>query len=460
MIFLNTDSPYKPDLEDVVRLYYPVVSREPVPLTLSFFCAEREGTLTVTVGLNGFSKTVQEANPVTVKLQKRLQKTLLYAFLREYTGISKPWGCLTGIRPTALGYELLRAGTPLDGVPEKMRSAFGLSQEKAETVGAVLAAQRGYITAAPDDFDLYINIPVCPSRCAYCSFISHELKKCQKLLPEYLRLLREEIDFTLNLLTGRGGTLRAVYIGGGTPSVLAAEDIDGLLAILPPARELTFEAGRPDTVSEEKFDILAERRVTRISLNPQTFREDALIAVGRGHTAEQFYAAYGLANRYPFSVNTDLIAGLDGGAAAELNADIDKCLELRPDNLTVHTLAVKAGSRLKLRDGVDASGADGFAGFSPYRKITSAGYIPYYLYRQKYMLAGLENIGYTVPDKQCLFNIDAMEETVSIAACGAGAISKAVSGSRIERAANVKNIDEYIARFTEMTEKKRRLFIS
>jgi coproporphyrinogen dehydrogenase HemZ len=269
-----------------------------------------------------------------------------------------------------------------------------------------------------------------------------------------------EIKHCLELVQSRNKYIRTVYIGGGTPTALEVNQLDKILSAIPQKTlEFTVEAGRPDTITKEKLDLLQAHNVTRISINPQTFSQNVLDTIGRGHTVEDFYSVYRLArDNYDFAINMDLIAGLPQDNIDGFKNSIDKTLELIPDNITVHTLALKSGSVLKNQDYTNYELISDMVDYA-YQKITKSGYSPYYLYRQKNMLSNLENTGYCLEGKQCINNIDTMEESISVIACGAGAISKRLfGGGRIERSANMKNIDDYISRFDEMLERKNKLF--
>ena len=315
------------------------------------------------------------------------------------------------------------------------------------------------------EIDLYVGVPFCVSRCAYCSFLSGEVGKGRQLLP-YTEALEKEIAGTLQLIKEQGLIPRAFYMGGGTPTALPAPLLRRALEAAQPfirqAREVTVEAGRPDTLDEEKLLILRDAGATRISINPQTMHDETLLRIGRRHTAAQTEAAYALARKIGFHhINMDLIAGLPGESLEMFLQTLAWSRALSPESLTVHTLSIKRSSLLhlweaQLPDGgmvaemVEAGRAE----------AASRGMQPYYLYRQKYMAGNLENVGYALPGHACLYNIGMMEETAHVMAAGAGAISKRVAPvqGRIERAPNVSDIDHYIARVDEMLARKRALW--
>ncbi len=396
------------------------------------------------------------------RYKKRYAKILLYKILKKLNPHKKlPWGSLTGIRPTKLYYELIREhkGDYMKAMNELM-DEFGVSYEKAMLVKEIIKNQRCVIKN-DNLVDLYINIPFCPSKCYYCSFISMPIDKCREKLEPYLEALFKEIIEARALIERKNYILKSIYIGGGTPTILSPEQLDRLLSILDyDVNEFTVECGRPDTITKEKLDVLKAHGVTRISINPQTFCNKTLKEIGRSHTSQDILEAYKLALNYNFVINMDLIAGLSHEKLTTFKKSINKALEYYPDNITVHTLSIKRGSELEETNG-DTSSDEEVQKMIEYshKTLIDAGYKPYYLYKQKNMIGNLENIGY-FREKPSIFNIDSMEEFASIIACGANAISKRYWSlpNKIERHANLKNIDEYINRIDEMIEKKNNLF--
>ncbi len=390
---------------------------------------------------------------------KRFIKLSLYKMLSNHFAKNMPWGSLTGIRPTKIGYDLLKQGVEPYMLKEALMENFLVSEEKAKLVSNVIQNQK-CIIRNDKLVDLYINIPFCPTRCSYCSFISSEYDRVKNLMPDYLNALIKEINETKKLIFDNAYVLRTIYIGGGTPTVLSSDELDMLLSNLNyPVSEFTVECGRPDTITKEKLEVLKKHNVTRISINPQTFNDSTLKRIGRKHTVQDVIQAYKTALPFEFVINMDLIAGLPGETLRGFKKSIDTAIELAPDNITVHTLSVKNGS-------VFANSGDTQTNTTTEDMIKYAsetlhknGYKPYYLYRQKNQSQGQENVGY-FKEKVCLFNVDSMEESLSILACGANAISKRVYNidNRIERFANVKDIREYITRIDEMIEKKKNLF--
>ena len=393
---------------------------------------------------------------------KRYSKLALFQCLQElHPNKILPWGSLTGIRPTKLYYELIKENS---GDYMKAMSIliddFKVTREKAYMVKEIIKNQKDIIKN-DNLVDLYINIPFCPSKCYYCSFISQPIDKCRDLLEPYLDALLKEINEAKNLIERKNYLIKSIYIGGGTPTILSAEQLDRLLSSINySVSEFTCECGRPDTITKDKLDVLKKHGVTRISINPQTFCNKTLKEIGRNHTSADILEAYKLALNYDFSINMDLIAGLGNENLITFKKSVNKAIECYPDNITIHTLSIKRGSELKT-DGGDTADEEVVPKMIEYsiKKLTENGYKPYYMYKQKNMLGNLENIGY-FREKPSVFNIDSMEEFASVIACGANAISKRYYSlhNKIERFANLKNINEYISRIDEMIEKKNVLF--
>ena len=390
---------------------------------------------------------------------KRAVKKFIYENLSKHFNKNLPWGSLTGIRPTKIAYELIDKGLDKFLVKDALISGFCVSEDKALLTEKIVKNQT-CIIKNEKLVDLYINIPFCPSRCYYCSFISAEYDKVKHLIPNYLDALKKEIDYVKTLILKKNFIVRSVYIGGGTPSVLEPCDLKKLLSYLCfNVDEFTVECGRPDTITKEKLDILKQYGVTRISINPQTFVDATLRRIGRKHTANDVINAYKLAIDYDFSINMDLIAGLTGESLRGFKKSVQTAVELSPDNITIHTLALKRGSTLCENESVfDEVLTEKMVTFAE-QLLLDNGYKPYYLYKLKNQSAGLENVGY-FRDKLCKFNVDSMEETNTIIACGAGAITKRIfyENNKIERQANCKFANDYIARIDEMIEKKEELF--
>lgn len=470
MILSSTLPEFFNDICEVIRLFISAPEIRPAaegeaPDVIHTH-AEASGKWTEIFQFEGESRraelSIPDGNALERKKQlKRLIKHTLYLLLRDHTGIKPPWGSLTGIRPTRLIYEAMEKGMDASHAVKWLSEAFDVSPRKAGLLCEVIEAQRPVIGHPNDEFDLYIGIPFCTTRCAYCSFASDELGN-GKLVEPYIAALMHEIEAAGRLMRERGFKVRAAYMGGGTPTALNAKQLERVIAAaqraFPNAIEWTCEAGRPDTIDRAKLQVLLDAGITRISINPQTLCDRTLELVGRRHTARDTIEAYNLARSMGFTdINMDLIAALPDESLAEFERSMGGVCALSPESITVHTLAIKRASKLHELNyrQVDAGEALGMVEAGR-RMAGEAGYIPYYLYRQKYMAGNLENVGYSKPDHVCLYNIDVMEETTHNLALGAGAISKWIfpEQRRIERAANVRNIELYIQRVDEMVQRK------
>ena len=465
------------DIGDMLRLFLGDVQVTEVPQGADYAHIIEENAGTVTdIWVSG-SHTARLCRPVPTgkevvvrRIRKRQVKQVLYELLREMTGLRPPWGSLTGIRPTRLLYEGLDMGLSLDEAKARVMREFDVSEDRATLMCDIEEMQRGLRIPPEDSFDMYIGIPFCRTRCSYCSFSSGEIGRNRKLVEPYVTALVHEIEGSAALMREAGRHVRAAYIGGGTPTSISCDQLRRIIAAareaFPNACEWTVEAGRPDTIDREKLQMLKDMNITRISVNPQTFCDETLVRIGRSHTGAETVAAYELAREIGFDdINMDLIAALPGETPEIFDATLRRVIELAPESVTVHSLAIKRSSRLHEEMHVSGAGHNqiGAAGAGEMiaaarTQLTAAGWRPYYLYRQKYMAGNLENVGYARPGKACLYNIGNMEETASVLALGAGGISKWLFGDRdlrIERAANLKNIEEYISRVDEMVERKR-----
>lgn len=458
---------YLNDFNETVRSFYPYATTsddgDEIILTQS-----RDGNFlesSVQILQKNFKRRDYciETDEILVKrYQKRYLKLILYSALSALLGVSLPWGSLTGIRPTKLAYDLKNSGVlnPTNALKEQ----FFVSHSRAKLLEDIMCAQEGIYNGDEKSVDLYINIPFCVSRCSYCSFVSALTTDKERLLLPYAKALHKEIDSALDIIKNRGYNLRAIYCGGGTPTAFSAKLLKEVFSGLTfNAGEFTVECGRPDTIEEEKLDYLASVGVNRISINPQTFNQSVLDEIGRRHSVDEIYKSYELARNYPFRINMDLIADLPTDTAKSFLYSIDECIKLSPDNITVHALSIKHSSKMqadnydnraKLKndmiDAVDEARS----------RLYDSGYLPYYMYRQKNTSGNLENIGYSKPNAQCVYNIDIMEENTSIISCGAGGISKRVffENGRIERQNIVKNIEQYLREIDVIIAKKGAFF--
>ncbi len=471
MIRLKTNLPeFFGDIAEVIRLFWGQtdISPEEGDPVIEHVHAQEGPIWRERFTLNGrqaeYTAEAVSGGLAEKRMLKRAVKTACFLLMRQETGARPPWGSLTGIRPTRILYELYGEGMTEEQALRALSDRFFVSPDKALLLRDILHMQRGLIDAPEDEFDLYIGIPFCTTRCAYCSFASGELGK-GTLVEPYLQALEQEMRESARLMREKGLKVRAAYMGGGTPTALTAAQLDRVLSEaqkhFPAAREWTVEAGRPDTIDRDKLSVMKEHAITRISVNPQTFSDETLRVIGRAHTSADTLAAYQLAREMGFDhINMDLIAALPGETIRDFERTLSMTCGLMPESVTVHTLAIKRSSRLH-EQGYEQTGAEQAGEMVDLARATlgEAGYRPYYLYRQKYMAGNLENVGYALPGHACLYNIDNMEETTRILALGAGAITKWLfpRERRIERAPNVRNIEQYIARVAEMTARKRAL---
>ena len=400
---------------------------------------------------------------------KNRLKQLIYTALSEYTGKKLPWGTLTGIRPTKIPMTLLEQGTSKDEILHYMQEHYFVSTEKGELAIEIADREKKLLDTLhyENGYSLYIGIPFCPTTCLYCSFTSYPIFSWKKRMGEYLDALEKEIDFVAERYKDR--VLDTIYIGGGTPTTLEAEELTRILNKLRKSfdlshlKELTVESGRADSITYEKLLAMKEGGVTRISVNPQTMKQETLDLIGRKHTVEQVKEAFALAREAGFSnINMDLILGLPGETAEDVRNTMAEIKKLAPDSLTVHSLAIKRASRLN--QWIEENGISLLNNTEETMGITmegagEMGLLPYYLYRQKNMSGNFENVGYAKESKFGIYNILIMEEKQTIAALGAGSISKRVyADGRIERCDNVKDVGLYIEKIDEMIERKKELF--
>ena len=398
---------------------------------------------------------------------RRLCKQALYDLLKQLTGRQPPWGSLTGVRPTHLMLEALKEGLAPEAASARLTAEFDVAPDRALLLAEIAAEQAKLPPPGDQWMDVYIGIPFCTTRCAYCSFSSGEIGDGSLVAP-YMNALTRELRACTAILKDSGRKLRALYVGGGTPTALPpdafARLMEEITVCFPGAAEYTVEAGRPDTLNREKLRAIRSAGVGRISINPQTMNDRTLEIIGRAHTAQQVRDAYALAREEGIShINMDVIAGLPGEKEQDFAHTTDEARKLKPESLTVHTLAIKRSSRMSLENHPLPDG-DMTARMVDQGRETARtlGMKPYYLYKQKYMAGNLENTGYALPGHACLYNVDIMEETSHILAMGAGGISKRIfpEEGHIERAPNVSNIHEYLTRTDEMIERKRALFLT
>ena len=361
----------------------------------------------------------------------------IFAAGKELLGHTPPWGILTGVRPAKVATSILRSGKGILKSKKVLRDEYFLNPQKAALAVSVASAEMKMAKKMSEKTcSLYISIPFCPSRCAYCSFVSYTTKRLLSMIDEYLDAMIVDLEDTLNTINELGLRVTTVYIGGGTPTTLSADQLKRLLAKIKEyintddLLEFTLEAGRPDTITREKLQVAKDNGVTRISVNPQTLSNDILREIGRRHTVEEFYEAYAIAKEIGFrDINVDLIAGLPGDDFKNFSETVDRIIELGPTNITVHTFCVKkASDALRNNSSVySLTGGDASKSVSYSQlKTKFAGYKPYYMYRQKNTVGNLENVGFSLEGHEGLYNVYMMEELQTIFAVGAGAVTKLV----------------------------------
>ena len=417
------------------------------------------------------SLTSEREADYTVKSKdtKSTLKSFLYQTLCEYTGRVLPWGDLIGIRPTKIAMTKMEAGASSEETVEFLRSEHYVSEEKAELAVDIAKREKRILQNIHygNGYSLYIGIPFCPTTCLYCSFPSFNIAKWRDRIDDYLNALEREMEATAAIMKGK--VLDTIYIGGGTPTSLEAWQLERLCSAvaryfdLDQVQEFTVEAGRPDSITRDKLEALRRHPITRISVNPQTMKEETLRIIGRRHSVQQVKDAFRMARECGFdNINMDLILGLPGENAADVAETVRQIKDLDPDSLTVHSLAIKRASGL--RRVIDEKGYPVLINTDETMAIAGQGAAdlgmrPYYLYRQKNMSGNFENVGYAREGRYGLYNILIMEEKQSILALGAGAVTKRVyPDGRIERCDNAKEITVYLENLEEMLERKRRLF--
>jgi oxygen-independent coproporphyrinogen-3 oxidase len=477
-VYTNKEN-YQYDLHSLIKAFYPEHdvkvmgledckvdnSDKPVgAITVRFF----DNKLEMRVDINGRCKDYTNTYDKDKEVTKSDYKLSLYKNLCDYTGRTLPWGNLTGIRPTKLPMGMLGEGMSDSEIIKVLQDTHMVSDEKARLSLDIAKREKGILDSinCSHGYSIYIGIPFCPTTCLYCSFTSYPIAIWKKRINEYLGALFKEIDFISEFY--RDKILDTVYIGGGTPTTLEACELESLLGYVREkldfsnVKEFTVEAGRADSITREKLEVLKKYGVTRISVNPQTMKDETLKLIGRRHTVEQVKTAFALAREVGFdNINMDIILGLPGEVESDVQNTIDEIIKLNPDSLTVHSLAIKRAS--KLSQWIEENGISTLKNTDTTMEIARLGaerldMKPYYLYRQKNMSGNFENVGYARDGKYGIYNILIMEEVQSIVALGAGSITKRVfDDGRIERCDNVKDVGMYIEKIDEMIERKRLL---
>lgn len=381
--------------------------------------------------------------------------------------MKNPWGKVTGIRPVKIARTMLKDGKSEMDFINHFKTELDVSDEKTMlTLDIALREISVLKDIDSNDICIYVGVPFCKTRCLYCSFVTNSAANNQKYMPDFVKCVKYEIEYTAKLLKNTGYRIVGLYFGGGTPTTLSASDLKDIFKKcfdsfeLDNLREFTVEAGRPDTIDREKLMVMKECGVTRISINPQTMNDKILEVIGRSHTVDDIYDSFKLARECGFdNINMDLIAGLPTESFEQFKNSVNKVIELDPECITVHTMSIKRGSRLHEQLGdyalTDEEVVREMVEYS-YQKLLENEYFPYYLYRQKHMVGDFENIGYSKNGYECLYNIMIMEETNSIVSVGCGGVTKIVNlpNDRIERVFNVKEAMDYVTRIDEMCKRK------
>lgn len=481
MKLCNIGHDFHYEIEKLIRLYLPF---EKIENTADEGKEERKAVcimerrnngafLEANLYLNGRSSSHSEFFEESDENFKReceiiLAKNLYYCF-SDITHYRPDWGILTGVRPARL-FSKVVAEKGLEDARKHFAETFKVSGNKISLCEKTLIGEEKIISLSrPDSFSLYISIPFCPSRCSYCSFVSHSVDKAFDMIPRYVEYLCREIEYTAQLARQTNLKLETVYMGGGTPTTLSADQLEKVFSKLHECfdmdgiKEFTVEAGRPDTITQEKLWVIKQAGATRISINPQTLNDSVLEQIGRKHTAKQTVDAYFLAREMGLdNINMDLIAGLPGDTYENFADTVERIIKLDPESVTVHSLSMKRASFLTQKGefpeidmGKEASHMVDFAR----NRFESCSILPYYMYRQSKTVGNLENVGYAKKGFEGLYNVYIMDETHTILACGASAVTKLKEpcGEYIQRIFNFKYPYEYISRFDEQLERKKEI---
>lgn len=473
MILYVVNHKFHYEMENLCRVFFPyetikVVRDEAVgddPMTVITELEEKECGFFIRVKINfsSFADISEEICEHSDDCERKMA-VLLFNLLRKATGYTPQWGILTGVRPSKLMNTLI-SEMGEEGAGSYFTDSLLVSPRKTELAMSVAKAESEIMRMSDEkSFSLYVSIPFCPTRCNYCSFVSHSIAQAKKLLPEYVEKLCEEIRLTAEIAKELDLRLESVYWGGGTPTTLSAEQLERICEEINSSldlshiREYTIEAGRADTVTAEKLEKMKAAGVGRISINPQTFNDSVLEAIGRKHTVDDVKRVYALAREKGFeNINMDLIAGLTSDTFESFCNSVDTAILLNPENITLHTLALKRSSTI-VTGGADVESGETANRMLEYaqEKFLSAGYLPYYMYRQSRSLGNLENVGWCRKGYECLYNVFMMEECHTVLAVGAGAVTKLKEpfGRNINRVFNFKYPYEYISRFETVRERK------
>ncbi len=475
------------ELANIVKLFYPlqeikwqreteVLPNDSDTVLLSMNTVDNKTYAEVQLILQSGEKRTESDCIIDIKVKDHIiLGKLLYKILSKKSGKTIQWGVLTGIRPVKIARKMRIDGMDYSEIQKFFEEEFLVSTQKANLCVKTEEVQKDIVNSSIiNGYSLYISVPFCPSRCSYCSFVSHSIEKARDLIPLYVEKMCEEIRYTGQLLKEKNLVMQSVYMGGGTPTTLNADEMRQVLTTvkenfdLSNCKEITVEAGRPDTITADKLDVLKELGVNRISVNCQTLNNKVLEEIGRKHTAQEFIDAYNLVKQYHFdTINVDLIAGLPKDTYSSFVDSIEKVIALNPENITVHALTVKRAATIaKGKDDIlkdsEKQGESEITKMINYsQELLCKNYEPYYLYRQKGTVESLENVGFSKKNHECCYNIYIMDEAHSIVSVGAGGVTKVViqsptdiNDTRIERIFNLKYPYEYINRFDEALAKK------
>ncbi|OLN23793.1 coproporphyrinogen III oxidase [Domibacillus antri] len=444
-------------------------------LVMAFTITELKASVVFFAGGNEYTSSwmideLPEEEKSRRKVIKNAVSHVVLDVLTQYTGITQNWGVLTGIRPTKLMHKQNQANADKHEARKHLKETYMISDDKITLMERIVERQ---LTMVPDLYDLrrevsvYIGIPFCPTKCAYCTFPAFAIQGKQGRVSSFLSGLHYEMEKIGDWLKENKVKITTVYYGGGTPTSIIAQEMDELYEhmynVFPDAekiREITVEAGRPDTITPEKLDVLNKWNIDRISINPQSYTQETLRAIGRHHTVEETIEKFHLARKMGMNnINMDLIIGLPGEGTAEFQHTLDETEKLMPESLTVHTLSFKRASEMtQNRDKYKVAGRNEAEKMMEMAEkwTEKHGYVPYYLYRQKNIVGNLENVGYAVPGQESIYNIMIMEEMQTIIGIGCGAASKFIDPEtgKIEQFANPKDPKSYNDRFMEFTDKK------
>lgn len=485
MIFYVKGHSFEYEMEKLTRLFFPfekinfVYSRPQHPGELFAAATVEKSADFINLFAAVYYEDSSYENKKTVRLceledesegreTEHLLAGLLFESYCSFTNYRPEWGILTGIRPAKL-FRRFEENTGLRKTVRFFNDRFKVRQDKLDLLEKTAHSENNIINRSScNSVSIYISIPFCPSRCSYCSFVSHSIERAAELIPEYLEKLIYEIKYTAKIVSRLNLKVETVYVGGGTPTTLTAEQLDLLMNVVRECfgydfQELTVEAGRPDTVTIEKLKVLKHYKIDRISINPQTMNNEVLKKIGRRHTAEQVLSAFNLARDLNFNnINMDLIAGLPGDVLSTFKNTVESIIKLAPESVTVHALSLKRSAGLVTRDTLfkytDETAASEMVSYAE-QMLEKNGILPYYMYRQSKTVGNLENVGYARPGFEGLYNVYIMDETHTILACGASAVSKLKSQTdkKIERIFNFKYPYEYINRFEEIINRKSRV---